>query len=157
MQFCQHHRSSHFCVFNNHLCHPDAVSTLTDSDQSPDGLSVFETLQRPLARVLNRVEAFNRVKGRYNSNLRAAPCQVLVSRLLSSQRATDHHRFYQHCHDCADFASSLSKALHCLIHLGNIQQRLQKVRNSGKLSSWSCVEWECKIMFSDKSVFRKPG
>ena len=126
MEFCQHHRSSHFCVFNNHHC-PSG----SDSEQSPDGFSVSDTLHRPLARVLERVETFNRVKGRY-SNTRAAPCPVLVSRLLSSQQETCHHRFYQDCQDCADFASSLSQALRCLLQLGNIQQRLQKVRNSWK-------------------------
>ena len=126
--FCQHHGSSHFCVFNNHRCHSDSDS---DSEQSPDGFSVSDTLHRPLARVLERVETFNRVKGRY-SNTRAAPCPVLVSRLLSSQQETCHHRFYQDCQDCADFASSLSQALRCLLQLGNIQQRLQKVRNSWK-------------------------
>lgn len=129
MEFCPHHRSSHFCVFNNHLCPPDSDSSPPDSEEAPDDFSHSEPLQRPLARVLERVETFNRLRGR-ESSLVAAPCPVLVSRLLSSSRATDHHRFYHHCQDCADFASSLSQALGCLLQLGNISQRLQEVRNS---------------------------
>ena len=144
MQFCQHH--------NNHRCQPGSGSdsTLTDSEQSPDGFSVSDSLERPLARVLARVETFNLVAGRH-SNTRAAPCPVLVSRLLSSHQATSHHRFYQDCQDCADFASSLSQALRCLLRLGNIHQRLQKVRNS--FLEAGAV---CKIIFSDQSVSREP-
>ena len=126
MEFCQHHGSSHFCVFNNHHCHPGSDSELADSDQSPPHH------HRPLARVLERVETFNLLAGR--GDWRAAPCPVLLSRLVSSHQATSHHRAGLDCRDCADFAASLSQALRCLLQLGHIQLPSQKVRN---LTSWS--------------------
>lgn len=109
MQFCQHHRSAHYCVFTNQDC-----------QATSDTEVISEAEQRPLARVLERVERFNRLEGRH-TNLRAAPCPVLVWRLLASHQQTSHHRDLKHCSDCAQMAASLCQPLHSLLQLGDSQ------------------------------------
>ena len=123
MHFCDHQGESKYCGFNTSVSERSIEPIPADSP-TPH--------QRPLARMLGRIQAhvprdniYTSLSSDYRSfqhqdsfdKIESAgeettvPCALLLEHLLSSHSETSHHAHRTGCPDCLDYARSLDSAL----------------------------------------------